>query len=112
MNRISLDTRLERLGQNRPSDPEFTARLLEAAVDLTVRDLLVKDDVIEDLATALGVGNSEAASMTYGEVAVRVHDMWLAGGLRRERAIDAMYRLIAPYFREKERRKRCAKEKP
>ncbi len=112
MNRISLDTRLERLGRNRPSDPEFTARLLEAAADLTVRDLIIKDAVIDDLAEILGVDSRTAETMTYGQVAVRVHDMWVADGAAREGAVDAMYKLIAPYIFEHERRKLRAKEKP
>ena len=111
MSRISLDSRLERLKKGMPSDPTLARHVLEAIVDVTMRDLLVDDDTISHFAEALGIDIEKASSMTYGQASVRIHDMW-SDKLQRSDALDALLMLARPFMVEHRRREMRAKNKP
>ena len=106
MRRISLDDRLSRVAKDRLSDPDVAAYVLGAVVDVPMRAMIRGNGSIDTLAKALGVNAEDAAAMTYGQVVVRVHDLWHGTGAERERALDALYVLIEPYMLERARRKK------
>ena len=104
MNRISLDNRLERIGRDGLSDPDVAESVLRGVVDVTMSDLLVEDNNIKSLAEALDIDVDTASALTYGEVAVRIHDLWEQGETQRESAVDALVMLVRPYLAEQRRR--------
>lgn len=100
MNRISLDKRLERIGQDSLSEPDVAETVLRSVVGVTMDDLLVEDSNIERLAESLDIDVDTASAMTYGEVAVRIHDLWEHGETQRDSVVNALYMLVRPYIAE------------
>lgn len=112
MRRISLDDRLSRVAKDRLSDPDVAAYVLDAVIDVPMCAMIKRTNSIETLAKALGVDTEDTAAMTYGQVVVRVHDLWHGTGVERERALDALYVLIEPFMLERARRKKREANKP
>ena len=107
MNRISIDERLKRLRRDQLSDRDVAVHVVNAIVDTPLRDILVSGTNIAQFAECLGISEEEAAGMTYGRAAVRIHDMAASGNpARKKHAYDAVYLLIRPFKVEKHRREK------
>lgn len=113
MNRISIDERLKRLRQDQLSDRDVATHVINAMVDTPLRDVLVSEANLARFGECLGISEEEAAGMTYGQAAVRIHDMAASGNpARKKHAYDAMYLLTRPFRAEVARRRKREEDKP
>ena len=113
MNRISIEERLTRLRRDQLSDRDVAVHVVNALVDTPLRDVLVSETNIDKFSEYLGVGAEEAAVTTYGQAAVRIHDMVASGDpASKNRAYDAMYLLTRPFKAEAARRRKREENKP
>ena len=115
MNRISLSLRLTRLSENQPSDPAANEGVLEAIVDMPMRDYLkiFGTEGVEKLAETMKYGGQvdELGDMTYGQLAEWIRDRWmrLEG---REDVMEVIRILVLPFWVEHKRRNQDEANKP
>lgn len=113
MNRIRIDERLKQLRRDELSDHDIAEHVVNAVVDTPIRDILVNQASIADLGRHLGITAEDAADLTYGQAAVRIHDMVTSGDVEeKDSAYSAMYLLSRPFKVEKNRRKKREENKP
>lgn len=113
MNRISIDERFKRLRRDQLSDRDVAVHVVNAVVSTPLRDILVSETNIANFGRHLGITAEDAADMTYGQAAVRIHGMVASGDASRMNcAYDAMYLLTRPFKIENDRRRKREEDKP
>ena len=104
MNRIPLETRLQRVAASKLSDPAMTETLITAVADMPMLRYLDQKLII-DFAEILDIDVSAAGQMTVGQAAATIQDTFSMGYTNA--ANKAMMYLYKPFFLEYRRHHRA-----